>query len=96
MSNTDADTFRLTKKGQVTIPKAVRDAIGLRPGDSVVFDIENDTVVLRKAFDREAYEAAIERVSGTADLNGMTTDELMQLMRSYDFVPPKRDGADAA
>jgi AbrB family looped-hinge helix DNA binding protein len=31
---------RLTSKGQVTLPKAVREAFGLREGDRVVFRVE--------------------------------------------------------
>lgn len=40
---------RLTSKAQTTIPKAVRDALALAPGDSLLYRIEGDRVVLRKA-----------------------------------------------
>lgn len=40
----------ITSKGQVTIPKAVREALGLRPNDKVRFSLENGHVVLRKAY----------------------------------------------
>jgi AbrB family looped-hinge helix DNA binding protein len=39
---------RLTSKGQVTIPKPVRDALGLRDGDEVVFRVEGDRAVLAR------------------------------------------------
>lgn len=37
----------LTSKGQVTIPKDVRDRLGLESGDRVVFEFEGDAVRLR-------------------------------------------------
>lgn len=36
----------LTSKGQITIPKTVRDKFGLKTGDRVDFKIENGKVVL--------------------------------------------------
>jgi AbrB family looped-hinge helix DNA binding protein len=39
----------LTRKGQVTIPKSIRDRLGLKPSDKVEFEIVNDEVRLRKA-----------------------------------------------
>jgi AbrB family looped-hinge helix DNA binding protein len=32
---------RLTSKGQVTIPKPVREALGIKEGDSLLFDVED-------------------------------------------------------
>jgi AbrB family looped-hinge helix DNA binding protein len=42
-------TATLTSKGQVTIPKAVRDRLGLEAGDQLefVFEAQGDRVVLR-------------------------------------------------
>lgn len=40
---------RLTKKYQATIPQAVRKALVLAPGDSVVFEVTEDKVTLKKA-----------------------------------------------
>lgn len=42
-------TSTLTAKGQTTIPKGVRDFLGLRPGDRLDFVIEGDRVVLEPA-----------------------------------------------
>jgi len=39
---------RVTSKGQVTIPKAVRDALGLSQGDAVVFRVEGHQAVLAR------------------------------------------------
>ncbi|MGM7646245.1 AbrB/MazE/SpoVT family DNA-binding domain-containing protein [Nocardia sp. JW2] len=42
---------RLTSKGQITVPKAVRDALELHTGDNVHFRVEGDVVVLAKTPD---------------------------------------------
>ncbi len=40
----------ISEKGQITVPKDVRDALGLHPGDRLVFDVEaGDRAVVRKA-----------------------------------------------
>jgi len=40
---------KLTSKFQVAIPAAVRRVLGLKKGDSVAFEIEGNTVVVRRA-----------------------------------------------
>src|SRR4029077_18583164 len=40
---------RLTSKGQVTVPVGVRYALGLAPGDDVVFAVEDGRGVFRRA-----------------------------------------------
>jgi antitoxin PrlF len=44
-------TARLTSKGQVTIPKSVRDALDLREGDELVFRLERSRAVVAKTPD---------------------------------------------
>ncbi len=39
----------VTEKGQVTIPKALRDRLGIRPGDALEFSAEGDRLVATKA-----------------------------------------------
>jgi len=54
----------VTRKGQVTIPKGVRDELGLRAGTVVEFEIEGNSVRLRKVESRRA----IERWRGALEL----------------------------
>jgi antitoxin PrlF len=42
---------RLTSKGQITLPKAIRDALGLHEGDRVVFRVEGSYAVLARTAD---------------------------------------------
>jgi AbrB family looped-hinge helix DNA binding protein len=39
---------KITSKGQVTIPAAVRDALGLEQGDTLAFEVKVDYVIVRK------------------------------------------------
>jgi AbrB family looped-hinge helix DNA binding protein len=42
---------RITSKGQVTVPKAVRDVLGIKEGDQVVFRVEGKRAVLARTPD---------------------------------------------
>lgn len=72
----------LTVKGQVTIPKHVRDAVGLKPGHRVEFAVTDDgQVILRKAGPAKPAQAdRFDRATGSADIR-WRTDELMALLR---------------
>jgi len=39
---------RVSSKGQVTVPKVVRDALGITEGDEVVFRVEGDRAILAR------------------------------------------------
>ena len=39
---------KVTSKGQITLPKELRDAIGLESGDTVLFRVENGRAMLAK------------------------------------------------
>lgn len=42
---------KVTSKGQVTVPKAVRDALGIKEGDQIVFHVEGNRAVLARTAD---------------------------------------------
>ena len=42
---------KVTSKGQVTLPKTVREALGIESGDEVVFRVEGDRAVLARTPD---------------------------------------------
>lgn len=70
----------LTSKGQVTIPKPVRDRLGVKPGDEVAFDMGPDgRVTIAKATGKPK-RSRFEALLGHAG-KGMTTDQIMALTR---------------
>jgi antitoxin PrlF len=74
-------TVTVTRKGQVTIPKPVRDRLGINPGSIVDFEVAEDgRTFLRRVGKRRAKPSRFERMRGTAT-SGLTTDEIMKLTR---------------
>ena len=75
----------MTVKGQVTIPKKVRDALGLSPGDDVDFDVNREgQVVVQRVGSRPARRRdRFESARGRATVK-WRTDELMALLRAAD------------
>jgi AbrB family looped-hinge helix DNA binding protein len=72
----------VTSKGQVTIPKKVRDYLGIRKGTIVEFRLEDGKVVLTRAGAKKP-KSRLARLVGIAK-GGMTSDEIMRLMRGDD------------
>jgi AbrB family looped-hinge helix DNA binding protein len=71
---------RVTSKGQVTIPKPVRDRLGIEPGNAVAFELAPDgrVVLVKVIADRpQSRFAALRGRAGP----GMTTDAIMALTR---------------
>ena len=77
-----ANMTKMTRKGQVTIPKRLRDHLGLKPGSDIDFELTDDGRVFLKT-QEEAPQSRFARLRGSAKL-GMTTDELMALTRGED------------
>jgi AbrB family looped-hinge helix DNA binding protein len=74
-------SVRVTRKGQVTIPKPVRDRLGIAPGTLVEFELAEDgRAFLRRLGKRQTRPSGCERMRGTAT-SGLTTDEIMKLTR---------------
>ena len=74
-------TMRVTEKGQVTIPKDLRDALGIGAGTEVVFERRGDGALLRKVADEPTRgRGLVDRLRGRGDV-AMTTDEIMALTR---------------
>jgi antitoxin PrlF len=71
----------VTTKGQVTIPKPIRERLGIHPGTTVEFRVSGDSVVVRKRRGGGRGAAIVEHMRGAAGREGLTTDEIMRLTR---------------
>jgi len=73
--------MRITSKGQVTIPVAIRRKAGLGPSTEVTFVISRGVVTLRKATGvRHRGQRVVDAMRGRAT-TGLTTDQIMALTR---------------
>jgi AbrB family looped-hinge helix DNA binding protein len=73
-------TTTVTAKGQVTIPKPVRDLLGIAPGSKVDFRrVADGSVVLVRADDQRPV-SRFAKLRGHAG-NGLSTDAIMALTR---------------
>jgi len=67
----------VAERGQITLPKAARDALGLTKGTKLKIEIEDGRIVIRKDV-----KDALSRVRGRFKLPpGVTTDDIMRELR---------------
>ncbi len=91
----EACDVNMTSKGQVLIPKLIRDRVGLVPGEAVTVGINDrgEAVVRPKSREETREErvtrirAAIDRIAGTHDFGFATTDEYMDYIRPWRNEP---------
>lgn len=86
----------VAERGQITLPKAVRDALGLTKGTKLTVELDGGRIILRKDV-----SDAISRLRGRFKLPpGVTTDDVMRELRGrapgdpipeWDQPGPERD-----
>ncbi len=77
---------RITSKGQVTIPKYIRDDLGLLPGAEVEFILDDGEVRVRKSVkSRRRGEEIVRHLQEAGKNYTMTTEEVMRLTRGEDW-----------
>ncbi|MCZ8280425.1 MAG: AbrB/MazE/SpoVT family DNA-binding domain-containing protein [Acetobacteraceae bacterium] len=80
----NSKVVKVTAKGQVTIPKAICDLLGIEPGSKVTFTLAEDgRVTLSKCDEHPASRAQPSRFAALrgSSNSSMSTDEIMSLMR---------------
>ncbi|HVV51164.1 MAG TPA: AbrB/MazE/SpoVT family DNA-binding domain-containing protein [Polyangia bacterium] len=75
--------MRVTSKGQVTIPLAIRERLGLLPNTEVEFHLQGNAARISKAApsgDRGRGAEVLGRLAGKADVK-LTTEQILALTR---------------
>ncbi len=73
-------TAKVTSKGQVTIPKKVRDRLGVHPGEDVGFEEKEGVVVITKAVTKSPFDKWVGKLK---KLSGQRSDDLVKEMRGH-------------
>lgn len=76
--------MRITTRGQVTIPQAIREQAGFLPNTEVDFEVDGEAVrIVRARAPRKASrgERAVQRLQGRSGRVRMTTEQIMALTR---------------
>ena len=81
VATTFIDNAKVMAKGQVTIPKDVREILGVSSGDRITFVVENGSVrVINSAI--YAMQMLQAQMDGEAEAVGITSDEdVMNLVK---------------
>jgi antitoxin PrlF len=74
---------RLTSKGQVTIPKSLREQYGLQPGTEATFEATEGGILIKATAmaRRRQLQTWLRRARGSST-TGRSTSEIMRLTRS--------------
>ena len=69
---------KITTKGQITIPKDVRDKLGLKTGESVIFEEKEGVFYIRKSVTQSPFDKWTGKLK---DLTGKSSDEIIEELR---------------
>ena len=72
---------RVTSKGQVTIPKVVRERLGVHPGEDVGFEEKDGLLVVSKMVTKSPFEKWVGKLK---HLKGRRSDDLVKEARGHD------------
>lgn len=72
---------KLSRKGQITISKSLREKLGLKAGDRLDVRYKDDALILRKI----AKKSIVDEIAGSVDINPKILEERKKLSRFGDW-----------
>ncbi len=74
-------TAKVTSKGQVTIPKKIREKLGVHPGEDVGFEERGNVLVISKVVTKSPFDKWVGKLK---HLEGQRSDDLVREARGHD------------
>lgn len=71
-------TAKVTSKGQITLPKKVRDKMGVQSGEGVSFEEKNGVFYIKKTLKKSPFDKWVGRLKAH---RGHKTDEVIEALR---------------
>ncbi len=71
-------TAKITSKGQITIPKKVRERLGVQPGEDLRFEEKNGVFYIKKTLKKSPFDKWVGRLKAK---KGQKTDEIINTLR---------------
>lgn len=74
---------RITSKGQITIPKTIRDKIKAKKGDYLIFQVKGSKVEIEKASlsQTEEFEVLAEKLEKKFKEKGITKEDIQEAVK---------------
>ena len=72
---------KVTSKGQITIPKQVRERLGVQPGEEVGFEEKDGLIFIKKAITKSPFDKWVGKLN---HLKGQRSDDLIRETRGHD------------
>lgn len=76
-------TAKVTSKGQITLPKRIRERLGVHPGEELGFEEQDNLIVIRKVVTKSPFD---KWVGTLKHLEGQRSDDLVREARGHDNV----------
>jgi len=69
---------KIGQKGQIVIPKVVRESAGIKPGDEIVMEIREKEVVIKPGMDPEGFVESFCSVTGNKLTKKVDLERLLE------------------